>query len=262
MLKFYKYHGAGNDFILINAIEHKVALSTKSIALLCDRHKGIGADGFMLLLPSAQYDFEMKYYNSNGKEGTMCGNGGRCISSFAYDMGIQKEAYCFRAIDGKHRARILDIKSTEKIIELQMMDVDSIKNREDHLEINTGSPHHLNFVNNAKKLNVFEEGRKIRYSTDFKEEGINVNFIEEQENELFVRTYERGVENETLACGTGVTAAAIASSIRQAYKYNSFHIETLGGSLKVEFNIESAQRFTNIRLTGPATFVFKGEIDL
>jgi diaminopimelate epimerase len=262
MLKFYKYHGAGNDFILINAIKEKIQLSNESVAFLCNRHMGIGADGLMLLLPSEKHDFEMKYYNSDGKEGSMCGNGGRCIVSFAYDMGIQKEEYCFWASDGKHHAKILQIENNEKTIDLQMIDVDKVISKDDHTEIDTGSPHHLNFVEDAKMINVFEEGRKIRYSSDFKEEGINVNFIEEQENKLFVRTYERGVENETLACGTGVTASAIASSIRQNLKYNTFNIQTPGGKLKVEFEIKSPTQFTNIRLTGPATFVFKGEIEL
>jgi diaminopimelate epimerase len=215
----------------------------------------------MLLQDSKNYDFEMKYYNSDGNESTMCGNGGRCIVSFAYDIGIKKSEFHFIAIDGPHSARILDYKIKEKTVELGMIDVSSISNEDDFI-IDTGSPHHLNFSKEIKELNVFEEGKKIRYSDKFKEEGINVNFIEEQENKLFVRTYERGVENETLACGTGVTASAIASSIRQGFKYQEFFIKTLGGDLKVKFDIEPSGKFTNVKLTGPATFVFKGEIDI
>lgn len=261
MLKFYKYHGAGNDFILFDTRESVIDLKTNEIAFLCDRHKGIGADGLMLLQYSKDLDFEMKYYNSDGIESTMCGNGGRCIVSFAFDVGVQKTEYHFKAIDGLHHARVLKLSRNEKIIELGMIDVDSIINGEDFI-INTGSPHHLNFFADIKKINIFEEGQKIRYSDKFKKEGINVNFIEEQENELFVRTYERGVENETLACGTGVTAAAIASSIRQNLKYNEFQIKTLGGELHVKFDINSPTHFTNIKLTGPAKFVYQGEIEI
>lgn len=261
MLKFYKYHGAGNDFVLFDARDGEINLTTDEIAFLCDRHKGIGADGLMLLNKSKELDFEMRYFNSDGFESTMCGNGGRCIVSFAFDIGIQKSDYQFNAIDGLHQAKILQLDRNEKIIELKMIDVDHIINNENFV-INTGSPHHLNFLKNIDQLNVFEEGRKIRYSENFRREGINVNFIEERENELFVRTYERGVENETLACGTGVTAAAIASAIRQNLKYKEFNIKTLGGDLKVSFNIESSHHFTNIKLTGPATFVYQGEIEL
>lgn len=261
MLKFFKYHGAGNDFILFDTRDIEIDLKVNEIAFLCDRHKGIGADGLMLLQHSDDYDFEMKYFNSDGNESTMCGNGGRCIVSFAFDVGVQKAEYQFQAIDGLHHARILQLDRNEKIIELGMIDVDSVINENDFI-INSGSPHHLNFLKDIKDLNVNEEGQKIRYSQKFKKEGINVNFIEEQGNELFVRTYERGVENETLACGTGVTAAAIASSIRQNLKLNEFHIKTLGGNLNVKFDIKSATHFTNIKLTGPATFVYQGEIEI
>lgn len=261
MLRFYKYHGAGNDFILLDERNTRINLNNQEIAFLCDRHKGIGADGLMRLIESSEYDFEMKYYNSDGKEGTMCGNGGRCIVSFAFDIGIQKSDYQFIAIDGLHQAKILQLDRNEKIIELNMINVDQIINNENFV-INTGSPHHLNFLTNIDQINVLEEGSKIRYSDHFKKEGINVNFIEERENELFVRTYERGVENETLACGTGVTAAAIGSAIRQKLKYNEFNIKTLGGDLKVSFDIQSENHFTHIKLTGPTSFVYQGEIEL
>ena len=263
MLAFYKYHGAGNDFILIDGRKNPVQLSQPQIAFMCNRQKGIGADGLMLFKDSKNYDFEMKYYNSNGNEGSMCGNGGRCIVSFAYDLGIKKTEYQFMAIDGLHHSRILNSSILERTIELDMIDVDSISIENDTIYIiDTGSPHYLIFVENIKEIKVFDEGKKIRRSDRFKAEGINVNFIEEKGNQLFVRTYERGVENETLACGTGVTAAAIASSIRQNLKYREFNIETLGGNLKVCFDIQSPYHFTNVKLTGPTSFVYQGEIDI
>lgn len=262
MLAFFKYHGAGNDFIFIDGRENLANLNQQQIAFMCNRQKGIGADGLMILLDSKQYDFEMIYYNSDGLEGSMCGNGGRCITSFAWDCGIQKEKYHFLAIDGAHQAKILKHNGFEKTVELKMGDVNKVISKSDHFEIDTGSPHYLKFASEINNINVFEEGRKIRYSDDYKKSGINVNFIEEKGNKLFVRTYERGVENETLACGTGVTAAAIASAFRQNGLYQHFEIETLGGHLQVDFDINTSSYFTNIRLTGPAAFVFKGKIDL
>ena len=262
MLAFSKYHGAGNDFILIDGRKIHPNLNQKQIAFMCNRQKGIGADGLMILLDSKEYDFEMKYYNSDGLEGSMCGNGGRCITSFSWDCGIQKENYHFLAIDGEHQAKILKHAATEKIVELEMGDVNEVISKADHFEMNTGSPHYLKFHSEIKELNVFEEGRKIRYSNEYRENGININFIEEQGNQLFVRTYERGVENETLACGTGVTAAAIASAVRQKGQFQHFEIETLGGKLQIDFDMIDASHFRNIRLTGPATFVFEGKVDL
>jgi len=262
MIQFYKYHGAGNDFIMLNLLEESIVLTQRQIWQMCDRHKGIGADGLMLLLPSDKSDFEMKYYNSNGLEGSMCGNGGRCIVSFAYDMGIEMNEYEFIAVDGWHRARILEINDKEKTIELQMADVDMVATVNGRMVIDTGSPHYLDFRENVEDIDVYAEGKSIRYSDSFKESGVNVNFIETDANQLFVRTYERGVEDETLACGTGVTAAAIASSIRQNLKYKDFDIKTKGGELNVTFDSTDGQRFTNIYLRGPAEYVFTGAIDI
>ncbi len=260
MIPFYKYHGAGNDFILLNCLEKPIHLSKTQIEQLCDRHKGIGADGLMYLLPSEKYDFEMKYFNSDGGEGTMCGNGGRCIISFAFDMGFKKDSYSFLAIDGSHKGRILNKSHQEKIIELQMNNVEIEKG--DIKLIDTGSPHYLKFVDEVESMDVFAEGKSIRNSASFIKEGVNVNFIREDGNNLFVRTYERGVEDETLACGTGVTAAAIASSIRQGLQFKKFDIQTLGGELKVSFDSLDSRNFTNVMLTGPAAFVFKGSINI
>lgn len=261
MLHFYKYHGTGNDFIIINLTNQSLGLSTEQIAFLCDRHKGIGADGLMMLLPSEVYDFKMKYYNSDGHEGSMCGNGGRCMLAFAHDMGIIKDRYHFIAVDGEHEGRILSNDAIEKVVELKMSDVMNIKMIKNHFEIDTGSPHYIEFRKDIEDMDTYAEGKSIRYSPPYKEEGINVNFVVENENQLSVRTYERGVENETLACGTGVTAAAIASAIRQDLMYKNFDINVLGGMLNVRFNSEDARKFTNIYLTGPTVFVFEGTIN-
>jgi len=262
MLHFYKYHGAGNDFILIDVRNNPIHLSTKQISFLCDRHKGIGADGLMMLLSSNDSDFKMKYYNSDGLEGSMCGNGGRCIISFAFDMGIKKDIYQFTAADGMHRGRILKSVGQNKTIELQMADVHHFIHEKNHFFIDTGSPHDLNFSNHIDEIDVFREGKKIRNSETYSPEGVNVNFIEENNNQLFVRTYERGVENETLACGTGVTAAAIGASIRNNLKYTHYDIRTLGGKLQVRFRSTNGKDFTDIYLTGPAQMVFEGFIHI
>ncbi|NPD84499.1 diaminopimelate epimerase [Lentimicrobium sp. L6] len=262
MIHFYKYHGTGNDFVIINMTKNSFSLTTEQIAFICDRHKGIGADGLMMLLNSEDSDFRMKYYNSDGKEGSMCGNGGRCMLAFAYDMGITKEVYRFIAIDGNHEGRILKEHPTEKLVELKMSDVHETKSLNNNFEINTGSPHYLDFREEVEKLDVVEEGKAIRYSDAYQEEGINVNFVEQKKNQLYVRTYERGVENETLACGTGVTAAAIASSIRQNLIYKNFNIKVLGGQLNVKFETEDGNFFHSIYLTGPAVFVYEGHINI
>ncbi len=262
MIQFYKYHGAGNDFIIFNCLEEKIELSEIQISQLCDRHKGIGADGMMLLLDSLNHDFEMKYYNSDGKEGTMCGNGGRCIISFAYDMGMIQDKYQFITSDGLHEGRVIEINDKEKIVELQMSNVENVIEKDGRFVMDTGSPHYLDFRNNLQNIDVFSEGRSVRNSLSYIEEGINVNFVEAEENTLYVRTYERGVENETLACGTGVTAAAIAASIMQNGRYSQYEIQTKGGQLSVRFEALDKGRFENIYLTGPATYVYTGALDL
>lgn len=258
ILNFSKYQGAGNDFILIDNRNKHIVLSANQINFLCDRHFGIGADGLILLEKSQNADFKMVYFNSDGKESTMCGNGGRCITMFAKHCGaINKNTTIFEAIDGLHYAEIIE----EGMVRLQMQDVKEIQQYGQDYILNTGSPHYVRIVQSAESVPVFEEARKIRYSPVFKEHGINVNFVEIKDpHHIFIRTYERGVENETLACGTGVTAAALVT----AYKYNLHHdtifITTPGGKLKVDFQIKNG--YTNIFLTGNATFVFKGEIQI
>jgi diaminopimelate epimerase len=261
MIQFFKYHGAGNDFILIDARIKEPDLNQAQIKALCDRNFGIGADGLMYLLQAKDFDFEMKYFNSDGHEGSMCGNGGRCIVSFAYDCGIKKSHYHFLAIDGTHSADILELGEIEKQIRLQMQDVLAVEKIDKHFVLNTGSPHHLSFCKSLDKKNVFAAGKSIRYSEKFKADGINVNFIEQNKNQLFVRTYERGVENETLACGTGVTAAAIGAYIKGRKKFTSYQIKTLGGNLRVSFKAVNSS-FTEVYLEGPAKFVFQGTIQI
>ena len=257
-INFYKYQGTGNDFVILDNRENPISLTTEQINKLCDRKFGIGADGLMLLNLKDGYDFEMKYYNADGNESSMCGNGGRCLTKFAFDRGIQKEKYKFIAIDGDHES----VFAKDGWVHLKMVNVSGIKKHNTDSVLNTGSPHFIRPVSHVMDMNVFNEGHKIRYSKDFATEGINVNFVEQTDaNKITVRTYERGVENETLSCGTGVTAAALvfASNERGA---NRIEIKTIGGSLAVEFEKTGDDSFEDIWLCGPAEFVFKGQIEI
>jgi diaminopimelate epimerase len=256
---FYKYQGTGNDFVIIDNKDLKFNRADHElVAKICDRRFGIGADGLMLLQSRPGFDFEMVYYNSDGNESSMCGNGGRCIVEFARSLGLVKDKAHFTAIDGVH---IANVKSG--FISLKMNDVKSIESNSQFSFLNTGSPHYVAFVNDVRSYNVFEEGKKIRNNDRFKAEGTNVNFVEKQYNELFVRTFERGVEDETFSCGTGVTAAALVASIKHVATADDYcSIKTLGGNLNVKFNKHSDNSFTDIWLEGPATFVFKGEIEV
>jgi diaminopimelate epimerase len=256
-IEFSKYQGTGNDFVIIDNRAGNIALSPSQIEFICDRRKGIGADGLMLLGNETGYDFSMTYYNADGHEGSMCGNGGRCLTQFAFDQGIQKDHYHFIATDGPHEASI----DQQGWIHLKMSDVNTVETGSDFFVTNTGSPHYIKLVNEVKSVNVFKEGKAIRYNERFNETGINVNFIEKQQNQLFVRTYERGVENETFSCGTGVTAAAIISCLNELGEHN-VPIETLGGKLEVKLNNKGGGQFDNIWLKGPGAFVFNGSIHL
>lgn len=256
--QFYKYQGAGNDFIVIDNRELLIDKNdTKTIKKLCDRRFGIGADGLMLLQSKQGYDFEMVYFNSDGKEGTMCGNGGRCIVAFAYFLGIIKAKTKFWAIDGEHLADVLQ----DDYINLKMGDVTGVENNGEYYFLNTGSPHYVQFVTGIEELDVFNVGRSIRYNERFKEEGTNVNFVEEINNRLMVRTYERGVENETLACGTGITACAIAASYHSEKIKDEYEIKAMGGDLKVRFK-KVDDMFKDIWLEGPAVQVFSGMVSI
>ena len=252
---FYKYHGTGNDFILFDNREGKISFSTEQVAAMCNRHMGIGADGLMLLQHADGYDFRMVYYNSDGNESTMCGNGGRCITAFAKSLGIISNSARFLAIDGEHAATIDD----NGIISLHMGDVKDVDFQEGYTILNTGSPHYVTWVKDVEDTDVFHEGRRTRNLLPFQPNGINVNFVEQQDDKLLVRTYERGVEDETLSCGTGVTAAAIAATCSGTGSFKTA-IETPGGHLEVSFTKDSATSASNVVLIGPAVFVFKGEI--
>lgn len=257
MLQFCKYQGTGNDFVIMDNREGKIALTTEQVKHICDRRFGIGADGLMLLNSLHGYDFEMKYYNADGRESSMCGNGGRCLTRFAYDMGIHKSSYLFLAVDGEHEAEI----GEHGWIRLKMKDVQGIDHHHGDSVLDTGSPHYIKSVQQIMELNVFEEGRSIRNSKDFVAKGINVNFVEQENKHIIVRTYERGVEDETYSCGTGVTAAALVFAHNEK-GFNHVDVKTKGGNLAVEFNKINDQEFNDIWLCGPAEFVFAGTIDL
>lgn len=258
-IEFYKYHGTGNDFVIIDNYNYQVpVLTTKQIKLICNRHFGIGADGLMLLSKKEGYDFEMIYYNADGNVSSMCGNGGRCLVKFAHHRGIHKNLYRFIAIDGEHEAEI----DSDGTVSLKMQDVNTVDYHTYHTIINTGSPHFVKFTENVETTDVVTTGREIRYSNTFAKEGINVNFVETiDEDTIYVRTYERGVENETLSCGTGVTAAALLSAHNEK-GFNTVDVKTPGGRLSVEFDKIDDEHFENIWLCGPAEFVFKGEIEV
>ena len=253
-MNFYKYQGTGNDFIMIDNRDLSFPKdNTELIKKMCDRRFGIGGDGLILLENHPSLDFQMIYYNSDGREGTMCGNGGRSIVAFAHFLNVFQGKCSFHAIDGLHEAEIKD-----NIVKLKMIDVADIKNIGEDFELNTGSPHFVRYVDDVEQLNVYTEGQKIRYSTNYKSEGINVNFISKiSEKEIFVRTYERGVEDETYSCGTGVTASCLTFMTQQ--NISEVKVKTLGGNLKVYAQrCENGIGFENIWLEGPAEQVFHG----
>ena len=260
-LVFHKYHGTGNDFILIDNRKNIFRPEEDIISALCHRRFGIGADGLMTLNSHPGTDFEMKYYNADGREGTMCGNGGRCITAFAGFLNIIDKETEFTAIDGVHKAGILSEAGNISIISLQMQDVNLTEQQNGWFFFDTGSPHYVEFVENLDKIDVFAEGKKIRWDKRFQPEGTNVNFVEVADDRLKVATFERGVEDVTLSCGTGVTASALAASVVTGNEKDFFEIETAGGNLKVHFKKEK-NKFTDIWLEGPAERVFTGTIDI
>ena len=258
-INFCKYQGTGNDFIILDNRNGEYSnLSGNQVKHLCDRRFGIGADGLMLLNYKDGFDFEMIYYNADGNPSTMCGNGGRCLVKFAYHVGIHKLTYKFTAIDGEHTAEL----ENGNGIRLKMNDVNAVEEHSSYAILNTGSPHYVKFTNDVTGTNVPEAGRTIRNSNHFAAEGINVNFVESTgEDSIYVRTYERGVEDETLSCGTGVTAAALMSAHNER-GFNRVEVKTRGGHLSVEFNKIDDTHFTDIWLCGPAAFVYKGQIEI
>ncbi|WP_276167146.1 diaminopimelate epimerase [Zobellia alginiliquefaciens] len=255
-LSFYKYQGTGNDFVLIDNRQLQFPKNdTKLVASLCDRKFGIGADGLILLENDELSDFKMVYYNADGREGSLCGNGGRCTVAFANFLGVIDKDTVFNAADGKHHATIND-----GIVSLQMQDVSEIKEKPGYVFLDTGSPHHVQMVKGIQDFGVYKEGKKLRYGL-YGETGSNVNFVEVLDDDTFaVRTYERGVEDETLSCGTGVTAVAIAMHNSGKTTANLIKINTQGGELQVELTKKEGV-YSQIHLIGPAKQVFKGEIE-
>ncbi|RYE29673.1 MAG: diaminopimelate epimerase [Sphingobacteriaceae bacterium] len=257
---FYKYQGAGNDFILIdNRLQQFNHQQPELIARICDRRFGIGGDGIMFLQLKEAFDFEMIYYNADGKPSSMCGNGGRCIVAFARFLGLIVQETNFLAVDGPHYAKISE---SGDWVSLQMINVDQIYRDENAFVLNTGSPHYVQLVENLEQKNVYQDGFAIRNNENYKKEGININFVEPLNDGFFVRTFERGVEDETYACGTGVTAVALAMAKHQHKTGAVFTpIKVLGGDLSVKFNYDGTV-FTDIFLEGPAKQVFSGEIEI
>ena len=253
---FYKYQGTGNDFVIVDNRHNTFPKNdTKLIEQLCDRRFGIGADGLILLENDKDADFRMVYFNADGNESSMCGNGGRCIVAFARQLGIIDDEADFFAVDGRHHAII----NEDGSISLHMKDVNSVSLYENYVFLDTGSPHHVELVDDLGKLNVKSVGASIRYSGMYGDKGSNVNFVNQNDADKFsVRTYERGVEDETLSCGTGVTAVAIAMKLLGKTEAETVRLQTPGGLLQVSFK-QAGKQFSNIYLTGPAVFVFKGE---
>lgn len=257
-LKFDKYQGTGNDFVMIDNRSGAFPKSTKLIEKLCDRRFGIGGDGLILLENDSTTDFKMVYYNSDGNESSMCGNGGRCLVAFAKKLQIFDTETTFIAVDGLHFAKIND----DKTVSLQMKNVAEIKIETDYVFMNTGSPHHVQMVDDIRNFKVKEVGAQIRYSDLYGNAGSNVNFVAQNNSDTFtVRTYERGVEDETLSCGTGVTAVAIAMYVTGKTKSKEVNLNVEGGSLQVKFQGEK-DNFTDVFLIGPATFVFSGIVEI
>jgi len=256
-IAFYKYQGTGNDFVIIdNRTNFFPKNNIKLIAHLCDRRFGIGADGLILLENDADTDFRMVYYNSDGNQSSMCGNGGRCLVAFAKKINVIQNQATFIATDGLHYASV----SEEGIISLQMKDVNEVKIEANYVFLDTGSPHHVELASDLEHIDIKDQGGKIRYSTLYGSSGANVNFVEPISDTSFaVRTYERGVEDETLSCGTGATAVAIAMKVLGKTTSNAIQLKVEGGSLEVSFH-ESEGKFTQVFLKGPAKYVYKGMI--
>ena len=254
---FYKYQGAGNDFVMMDNRLNNISLTTEQIARICDRRFGVGADGLIFLESSDSVDFKMVYYNSDGALGSMCGNGGRCIVAFAKTFELFDQVCEFEAFDGIHKAELVD----GDRISLSMSDVSFLEKKQANWYLDTGSPHLICFVDSIEQIDVSQKGAEIRYSSVYKKDGVNVNFVQMQDHSLIIRTYERGVEAETLACGTGATAAAIAAFEVGLIKNNTVKLAALGGDLEVSFKkVETT--YTYIKLIGAAEFVFKGSIDV
>jgi len=256
-LPFYKYQGTGNDFVMVDNRQEKFPARDKAyITFLCDRRLGIGADGLILLQDDDAVDFNMVYFNSDGNESTMCGNGGRCLVAFAKQLGIIENTAIFTAIDGLHTATI----DANNSVRLQMQDVSEIREKPDYIFLDTGSPHHVQLVHDLETFDVAKEGAKLRYGM-YGAKGSNINFVEQKSDKVFrVRTYERGVEDETLSCGTGVTAVALAMYHSKKSVSKSIILQAEGGNLEVEFDPSNGS-YNHVFLSGPTELVFKGNVE-
>jgi len=258
-LEFYKYQGTGNDFVMIdNRSGFFPKENVQLVAQLCDRRFGVGADGLILMENDTDTNFKMVYYNSDGNQSSMCGNGGRCLVAFAKDLSVIKDSCTFIATDGLHHASV----ALDGIVSLQMIDVTNIKKEADYTFMNTGSPHHVQMVEDLEHYNVKENGAALRYGSLYGKEGSNINFVKKVDDSTFsLRTYERGVEDETLACGTGATAVAIAMNATGKTNKTVINLNVEGGKLAVSFDKKEGN-YTNVFLIGPAKFVFKGTIEV
>jgi len=255
-ISFFKYQGTGNDFIIVDDRNKLFPADNDLIVHLCDRKFGIGSDGLILIQNSSTADFHMEFFNPDASK-SFCGNGSRCAVAFAYRIGMIERTTNFTAIDGLHSAVV----ESSSIVKITMKDVIDLRKSDADMILNTGSPHFVRFTENLAEEDIINTGREIRFSEQFKQEGINVNLVEVLgNNKVKCATYERGVENETLSCGTGVTAVAIAAN--QLKNCSSpISIVTKGGNLAVEFEY-TKDRYKNVTLKGPAAFVYKGEIEV
>jgi diaminopimelate epimerase len=255
-LPFFKYQGTGNDFVMVDNRDGRMpSQGNYLIRTLCDRRFGIGADGLILLQNKPGFDFEMVYFNADGSESTMCGNGGRCIVAFARHLNIIAGSCHFWAADGAHDAKV----NAQNRVELKMASVEQVEVGDGYFVLDTGSPHYVIFVEDLDDIHVVKSGQVIRYSERFRKEGINVDFVEKTQDGFLVASYERGVENETLSCGTGVTASAICSYFAAGNPgHYEVPIKTKGGELQVKFDANGGTVFSEVWLCGPATQVFSG----
>ncbi|MCP4460641.1 MAG: diaminopimelate epimerase [Cytophagales bacterium] len=253
-LHFSKYHGTGNDFILIDNRADDFPKSMSLIQHFCDRNFGVGSDGLVLIENHPTLDYRMVFFNPDGSE-SLCGNGSRCGFVFAQSLGMVNKKASFETTDGIHKAEQYDSN-----VRISLFDVENIKQAGEAFFLNTGSPHYVRIVSDLTETIVIEVGREIRYSEAYSSQnGTNVNFAQLLQDRVLVRTYERGVEDETLSCGTGVTAVALVAG--QLGYDSPVEIETLGGNLRVEFT-RTVTGFQDIWLTGPVKFVFEGTIDI
>ncbi|MEA5109769.1 Diaminopimelate epimerase [bioreactor metagenome] len=257
MIKFYKFHGTGNDFIMLDGRELKTAPNADEIRHLCHRQMGIGADGLIIIKPVEGYDFEMTYFNADGSLATMCGNGARCAVAFGFISGMSGPDVTFRAGDGGHTGKLQSLTDFKWMVEISMGDISIPEITGVSTEIHTGTPHLVIITQDPDSVNVPVEGRRIRYSEAYRINGINVNFLSIRDNRLKVRTYEKGVEDETLSCGTGVTACAAVAALKTGI--NNWFVETRGGAIEVKLK-KNKNFFENVRLKGPAAMVFSGEL--